>query len=114
MATRSYIGVSTSKGINVMYCHFDGYPSYNGVILRDNYKDIDKVNDLINLGSISQLKTDVANCVKHPNIKPVLYKSKDTLLKEVQDGYIEYIYIFNNGYWTCFDSLGNTILINEK
>lgn len=33
-----------------IYCHWDGYPEYNGLILFENYKDKNKVEKLINLG----------------------------------------------------------------
>ena len=41
------------KGI---YCHFDGYPSYMGVMLEQHYQDPEKIKKLIKLGNISFLK----------------------------------------------------------
>jgi hypothetical protein len=38
MGTRSNIAYERPNGqIVVAYCHYDGYPEYNGVILNENY-----------------------------------------------------------------------------
>lgn len=56
MGTRSRIGMLMNDGhIKSVYCHWDGYPSYNGKILMKYYTDENKVNELISLGSISSL-----------------------------------------------------------
>ena len=56
MSTRSRIAIEKEDGkVESIYCHFDGYPSYNGVILNTHYKDRDKTQKLIDLGSISVL-----------------------------------------------------------
>jgi len=57
MGTRSRIGYrdpETDKIVSV-YCHWDGYPSYNGKILLDNYNTLDKVKDLVSGGDMSSL-----------------------------------------------------------
>ena len=60
MSTRSNIGIKRKNGnVEVVYCHNDGYLSYNGKMLLDNYQNLDKVNSLINLGDISSLKEDI-------------------------------------------------------
>lgn len=62
MSTRSAIVIKESstsyKGI---YCHSDGYPSYVGRMLRDHYTDAGKLNQLINLGSISSLAPEIGH-----------------------------------------------------
>lgn len=56
MSTRSRIAIEKEDGkVESIYCHFDGYPEHHGVILRDHYKDSDKTQKLIDLGSISIL-----------------------------------------------------------
>lgn len=80
MATRSTISiVDKKKGGNgrQIYCHWDGYPENNGAILLEHYKDAEKVNELIDLGSISSLR---------PNIKPT---EKGTLRTWNGNEYIE-------------------------
>ena len=60
MSTRSYIVIekkreSGEKFYEGIYCHSDGYPSYNGRILSESYKDRAKVEKLISLGDLSSL-----------------------------------------------------------
>jgi len=56
MATRSNIAMKTAEGkIVSVYCHWDGYVANNGRILLENYTDIDKIEALVALGSISSL-----------------------------------------------------------
>ena len=48
MATRSRIGMVKDDGtVESIYCHFDGYPSNNGKILKEHYADKSKVEKLL-------------------------------------------------------------------
>ena len=61
MATRSRIAIEDQDGtVRSIYCHWDGYPEYNGVVLKKNYQTQEKVEELIALGSISTLMPLVA------------------------------------------------------
>ena len=64
MATRSTISIVTERTNNgvgsTIYCHWDGYPSNNGRILLEHYKDAKKINALIDLGDISILAENVS------------------------------------------------------
>ena len=61
MSTRSRIAIEDQDGtVRSIYCHWDGYPEYNGVVLKENYQTQEKVEQLIALGSISSLKPLVA------------------------------------------------------
>jgi len=65
MATRSNIAMKTADGkIVSVYCHWDGYVANNGKILLENYTDIDKIEALVALGSISSLGEQIGE--KHP------------------------------------------------
>ncbi len=65
MSTRSRIAKLNPDGsIRVIYCHSDGYLSYNGRMLLDNYKDESKVDALLDLGDISSLAEEIGE--KHP------------------------------------------------
>lgn len=57
MSTRSLIAYQdpTTKMINAIYCHNNGYPLGVGKCLYQNYQDIIKVKKLIKLGDISIL-----------------------------------------------------------
>lgn len=59
MSTPSTIAIKDAKGFECIYCHFDGYLSYNGVILQEDYQDPEKVKALIALGDISALRSEV-------------------------------------------------------
>lgn len=57
MATRSRIGMEQADGsVKSIYCHWDGYPDNNGLILDEHYTDPEKVKRLIDLGDISILR----------------------------------------------------------
>ena len=56
MSTRSNIVAKLSSGkYAAIYTHSDGYPSYNGVMLRDHYKTQEDVDALMGLGDLSCL-----------------------------------------------------------
>jgi hypothetical protein len=58
MGTRSAIAVKHGNNIKAVYCHWDGYLSHNGVILQKYYNSA-KANNLVALGDISSLGTDI-------------------------------------------------------
>lgn len=71
MATRSRIAIEHPDGsIESIYCHWDGYPEGNGVILCEHYQDRKKVEDLIGLGSLSYLQAEVHPTGPHSFEKP--------------------------------------------
>jgi len=56
MSTNSLIAMEKEDGtIDAIYCHFDGYPEYNGELLKEYYTDPDEVETLIDEGSLSSL-----------------------------------------------------------
>jgi hypothetical protein len=57
MSTRSNIAMvlKDGKSAKMVYCHSDGYPSWNGRILLENYNTDEKVQELIKGGNISSL-----------------------------------------------------------
>ena len=60
MATRSRIGIEQADGtVKSIYCHWDGYPKGVGQILVEHYLMRDKVESLMELGSISTLGEQV-------------------------------------------------------
>ena len=109
MATRSRIGIENENGsVNSIYCHWDGYPEYNGKILKENYSDRDKVKQLLELGDISVLKEDLDKVeAYHRDLcktyyPPLEYRNIDSFSK--QFGY-EYGYVLSKeGEWLTFES----------
>lgn len=60
MSTRSHIGIRNADGsLDVIYCLWDGYPSYNGAVLFHHYQDPEKIRELIAQGDISSLAASV-------------------------------------------------------
>ena len=60
MATHAKIMLVDSDNIVTgIYCHFDGYLDGVGATLLEHYCDLDKVKDLISLGSISYLEKSI-------------------------------------------------------
>ena len=119
MGTRSRIGIQLSDdSILSVYCHWDGYPSFNGKVLREFYNTKEKVNQLINGGNISSLHTNVGwNNETLPETGPQYYtsrgesiddnapelsKNKNEYLKNTYDE--EYAYLFTSAGWTCYNT----------
>jgi len=53
-----------SKDVRAVYCHWDGYLEHNGSILHKHYASSPKVNNLIALGDLSSLGTQIGEA--HP------------------------------------------------
>ena len=72
MATRSRIGIQNEDGsVTSVYCHWDGYPENNGDILVVHYKEREKVQKLIGLGSLSSLAPEIDAPEGHSYENPV-------------------------------------------
>lgn len=114
MATRSTIWIKNEKGFKGIYCHNDGYSAGVGKTLKEHYTDVKKINDLINLGSISSLgkNSEIPKGFKHYFDEPLkditvayhrdrgeplkIYKAKD--LKESRKYFEAYNYIFDTEF----------------
>jgi len=120
MGTRSRIGIQLKDdSILSVYCHWDGYPSFNGKVLREFYNTKEKVNQLINGGNISSLHTNVGwNNETLPETGPQYYTSRgesiddnEPELNKNQSEYLntadncgeEYAYLFTSAGWTCYN-----------
>ena len=98
-----------------VYCHWDGYPSFNGRVLREHYTTVEQVRDLIDGGNISSLHTNAGwNNETLPKTGPLYYTMRGESIEENEprldkdmeeffsDGE-EYSYIFRNGNWFAYD-----------
>ena len=119
MGTRSLIGKQLKDGsILGVYCHYDGYPQYNGRVLRDVYNTEEKVNDLIDGGDMSCTYTNAGwNNETLPESGPLyytmrgesyvqnapqLYKDLNEFLSAADSQHdAEYTYHYAGGEWTC-------------
>ena len=128
MGTRSLIGKQLSDGsILGVYCHYDGYPEFNGRVLRDNFDTADKVAALIDGGDMSCTWTNAGwNNETLPetgplyytmrgesleNNAPKLYQDLNEFLCAADHNYCaEYTYHFADGEWVCHDVRPNPYL----
>ena len=118
MGTRSRIGIQFSdNSVLSVYCHWDGYPSFNGKVLRDFYNTKEKASELINGGNISSLHTNVGwNNETLPESGPLHYTARgeslesnaprldDSIFEFIKDknNNEEYAYIWSlNNEWKC-------------
>jgi hypothetical protein len=114
MSTRSRIGLELSDGSVISsYCHFGGYPEFNGVKLVEHFNTKEKVQELIDMGDISCLWTNAGwNNETLPETGPLPYSARgedcpphlDANLNEYLTDGEEYAYIFTqNQQWVCYD-----------
>lgn len=120
MGTRSRIAIRNADGTyDSIYCHWDGYPSNNGLILRDYYQSVEKVRDLISLGDISSLGPEIGekqdfDSREHRDwtmaygrdrgeteVEAKRSSNLDELSALTQDCGGEWLYVFNGYGWTC-------------
>lgn len=121
MSTRSLIAIQREEDkYEAIYCHYDGYLTYNGAMLIDHYQDKEKLEKLIQLGDISCLAENVEPDPNFPhsfdgerqvdvvvaygrdrgekNINSRMMNMKE--LKESIETDIDYVYIFDtNNNW---------------
>jgi hypothetical protein len=112
MATRSRIGLQLVNGsILSIYCHYDGYASFNGVKLVENFNSYQKVAELIDGGDISALWTNAGwDNETLPEVGPLYYSARgedcpprlDANLNAYLCDSEEYSYVFVNGEWKCY------------
>ena len=126
MATRStlvYVDPETNK-VHAIYCHWDGYPEHHMPILREHYKDIEKIRKLFDLGDLSILAPEIGttNDFENPteeiclayhrdrgepyeDVKKRTYNTVLEALKTEQPTYgTEYGYVWEeDSGWVAFD-----------
>ena len=122
MATRSTIAIQHPNGtISKIYCHWDGYPTYNGRILAVYFTEYLKAKELLSHGSLSVLRPNINPTVAGhtfdtPQQGVCVYYGRDRGETETMaqsflslDQYIqesdfeEYNYILVNGVWYVND-----------
>ena len=122
MATRSRIGLLIGdESVVSVYHHWDGYPQWLGVHLRQNYRTKEKISELLDGGDISCIDSDtdwkLEKCEPHvqyyndrgENTEPRLDLNEYDFFTAGE----EYAYIFDDGEWTCYD-LSHTYDDNYK
>jgi hypothetical protein len=114
MATRSRIGIQLAdESILSVYCHWDGYPQFNGVKLVKHFNSRDAVTELIDGGDISALYTNLGwDNETLPETGPLYYSGRGEDCPPRLDAnkydYLaegeEYAYIYTlNNEWVCYN-----------
>ena len=109
MGTRSKIGILKSDGkVDAIYCHWDGYPDYNGRMLIENYVKVEQIRKLISLGSISSLgknleETNSYYGWREEESPKATYENIEEYTMAYGDCWDEYNYIFKDGEWYVYD-----------
>jgi hypothetical protein len=115
MATRGRIGLELSDGsILSIYSHWDNYPKFTGAKLVEHFNTKEKVQELVDLGDISCIWTNLGfNQETLPETGPLPYSARgedcpprlDADLCEylLPDNSEEYAYVFRAGQWVCYN-----------
>jgi len=130
MSTRSFIGIhGEDNTIQGIYCHSDGYPSWNGRLLRDNYETATKIGQLMRLGDLSVLAEEIGEkhdfhrwlqsqeeqdktanwCLAYgrdrgeKNTKAKTYQTEAEFLQGARDFSAEFAYLYRGGEWIAWD-----------
>jgi len=113
MSTRSKIAIlNSNKTVEVIYAHWDGYPSHNGKILLEHYADTKKVRELLKCGNVSSLGANIGT--KHdfdnaPKFECNFYgrdrgedgqeskhfQSLEQYRRTIGDSWAEYVYVWD-------------------
>jgi len=120
MGTRSKIAIENADGtVTAVYCHWDGYPEGNGKTLAENYQHREKVQQLIDLGSISSLQEFVFPEGKHSFQNPedgvtVAYHRDrgEDLRKEQYDSAEDYLMSDVEEYGYLFTTEGSWVYVD--
>jgi hypothetical protein len=116
MSTRSAIIMKDGDGYKGVYCHSDGYLSWNGKILLENYQDENKVRELIGLGDLSILRPELDSTTAYARDRgEVLNVAVGPTIKSVakQIAHNGYVYVFENGGWHINGEVLTKEMINE-
>lgn len=121
MSTRSRIGMvyggdDGKLKVKSIYCHWDGYPEYNGKMLIDYYDNNARTEELLELGDISSLRKKISTNEHHTFDEPqedvtiayardrgeekrILEMDFDDFKDYLKDSDIEYVYLRFRDEW---------------
>lgn len=117
MSTRSRIGILNEDGsVDSIYCHHDGYLSYNGNLLLHYYNTEDKIRELLRLCDISGLektieKTKAEAYNENGENTKVRHSANEAEFYKIGE---EYNYLFKNGKWTVDDYENGIVEVTDK
>jgi hypothetical protein len=131
MSTNSTISIITEKGGKTIYSHWDGYPSWNGKILKNHYKTQERVEELISMGNVNILHKNIGGKVEFDGFnsrkqKQCLFYTRDRgetgqkattfspLSLPKRNTLQTWNYLFKNGKWFVSKYNGNFIPLTHK
>ena len=113
MATRSRIALQLGEDSFLsVYHHYDGYPQWLGVILRQKFNTREKVAELLDGGDISCIDSDtnwdresVENHVQYYNDRGENTEPRlDLTLEDYLENGEEYAYVYTLDHeWICYE-----------
>ena len=108
MGTRSRIGIlREDNSILSVYCHWDGYPEFNGVVLQEHFNSYEKASELIAGGDMSYLWMEHRPLYYSERGQVCEPRTNSSVIGYLMDGE-EYAYLFRNDEWVCYDLHGTT------
>jgi hypothetical protein len=111
MATRSRIGLLLQTGhVLSVYHHWDGYPEWLGVTLKEKFNTYDEIAELIDGGDISCCDSDSDWNLQKVDLHVQYYNDRgenteprlDTTVEDYLSKGEEFAYLFENNEWVCY------------
>lgn len=106
MSTRSFIGmVNRDHTITSVYCHWDGYPEYNGKMLLQHYNNRAMTTKLLHKGDFSSLQPKISDIQYYVDRGDeevgAVKQTLDKFIEMCRESWCEYFYILKtDGTWT--------------
>jgi len=106
MSTRSFIGmVNRDHTITSVYCHWDGYPEYNGKLLLEHYDNRAITRKLLHKGDFSSLQPKISDIQYYVDRGDeevgAVKQTLDKFIEMCRESWCEYFYILKtDGTWT--------------
>lgn len=115
MATNAHIGYIENDKITYTYLHYDGYPSHTGKILYEEYNNIDKIKELVNLGYLESIDTNEVIAFHRNKGHDFDHVKPETTSELNKFTTCEFNYLFNvkTEKWTFYTNLGSFNLETE-
>lgn len=118
--TKCRIGFFNAPTVMSVYCHHDGYPSYTGKFLLENYSTFGDVVALIDHGDMSCLGATLEDCEFYhrdnkedwEEVSPLEHESIETYLDECLS--MDYAYLFYEGEWFYRKGRGDLVALTMK
>lgn len=112
MSTNSTITARFRDGKDYsIYCHWDGHIDTAGRTLFKHYQSQDKIEELLNLGGLSELKDSPLTCIAYGRDrgeKGMEKKEIDAVFLYEKDAQ-EYNYYWDGEKWFCKELGGNEL-----